>query len=131
MRLLLDTHILIWAAGNDPQLGSTARDLIADPSNEKLVSAVSILEVAIKRALKPRPATAVPMSAAELISWCEQADVTLLPVEPSHAAAVEDLPPLLGDPFDRLLVAQALQEPLRLLTRDRALAAYSDMVIVV
>lgn len=126
MRLLLDTHIALWALTDSPRLGDRARRLILSPANRVTVSAASVWEIAIKHA----PGRGdMPISGQEAIGYFEQAGYELLPVMPVHAAAVEDLPAHHQDPFDRLLIAQALAEPLRLLTRDPIFVRYSDTVI--
>ena len=101
--------------------------MIADPSNQVFVSAVNVWEVAVKRPLARR--TSPSISGEGAIAAFAAAGCTMLDVTAVHAAAVETLPRLHDDPFDRLLIAQALTEPLRLLTHDRALACYSDTVI--
>jgi PIN domain nuclease of toxin-antitoxin system len=128
MRLLLDTPVALWAITDDPRLSAPARKLIADPANAVMVSAASLWEIAIKHALARGD---MPISAMDAIGWFTESGYRLLDISPLHAAAVETLPALHNDPFDRLLVAQALAEPLRLLTRDRLVARYSDTIIVV
>jgi PIN domain nuclease of toxin-antitoxin system len=128
VKLLLDTHIALWAITDDPVLGDKATRLIGDPDNELFVSSVSILEIAIKRTRRPE---SLAISAEEVRRKLDAAGYRFLDVSAVHAAAVETLPLVHGDPFDRLLVAQALSEPLRLVTRDRAVAAYSDTIILV
>lgn len=128
MRLLLDTHIAVWMLTGNERIGTAARALIEDRHSRPVVSAVTILEIAIKHQLRPRE---MPMPPNHAIELCGAAGFELLPVHPTHAAAVGELPPIHGDPFDRLLVAQALAEPLRLVTRDRTVASYSDSIILV
>ena len=128
MRLLLDTHIALWALVDSPRLPSKARLLILAPDNEVVVSAASVWEIAIKHGLAKKN---MPVSGAEAKSWFTRAGYTLLPVTADHAALVEELPPHHADPFDRILVAQALDEPLRLVTHDPKVARYSDTVILV
>lgn len=128
MRLLLDTHVALWALSDDPRLSQRARALIADPANDVLVSAVSLWEIAIKHALGRGD---MPISGDQALDWFRQAGYALLPIAPDHAAAVEHLPDHHRDPFDRLLVAQAIAEPLRLLTRDPLVLRYGDMAIAV
>jgi PIN domain nuclease of toxin-antitoxin system len=128
MRLLLDTPVALWAITDDPRLSAPARKLIADPANAVTVTAASLWEIAIKHALARGD---MPISAMDAIGWFTESGYRLLDISPLHAAAVETLPALHNDPFDRLLVAQALAEPLRLLTRDRLVARYSDTIIVV
>jgi PIN domain nuclease of toxin-antitoxin system len=128
VKLLLDTQIAIWLVTASHRLSQKALGLVAGPSVDARVSAVTIWEIAIKHALaKP---TSPPFSGTAAIGHFTKAGLTLLDISPEHAAAVGTLPLLHGDPFDRLLVAQALTEPMRLLTADRKIAAYSDTVIL-
>jgi PIN domain nuclease of toxin-antitoxin system len=128
LRLLLDTHVALWALTDDPRLSRRARALIEDPANDVLVSAASVWEIAIKHALGRGD---MPISGDQALDWFRQAGYALLPIAPDHAAAVEHLPDHHRDPFDRLLVAQAIAEPLRLLTRDPLVLRYGDMAIAV
>jgi PIN domain nuclease of toxin-antitoxin system len=128
VRLLLDTHIALWALVDSPRLPAKARLLILAPDNEVVVSAASVWEIAIKHGLAKKN---MPVSGAEAKSWFTRAGYTLLPVTADHAALVEELPPHHADPFDRILIAQALDEPLRLVTHDPTVARYSDTVILV
>jgi PIN domain nuclease of toxin-antitoxin system len=128
VNLLLDTHVALWAIADSPRLSLAARDLLLAPGNAAWVSAASIWEIAIKHSLGRGD---MPVSGAEALRYFEQSGFRWLSVSPQHAAAVEQLAPHHGDPFDRLLVAQALTEPLRLLTHDATLAKYSDTVILV
>ena len=128
MRLLLDTHIALWAIADDPRLSDLARSLIDDPENTVMVSAATVWEISIKHALAR---SNMPSSGEEALGYFRSAEFGLLDITPIHAAAVETLPPLHGDPFDRILVAQAMTEPLRLLTRDAQVAAYGGMVLIV
>jgi PIN domain nuclease of toxin-antitoxin system len=125
MRLLLDTHIALWALADDPRLPPRARELIADEDNAIHVSTASVWEIAIKHTFQRGD---MPVSAAQALRWFRSAGYLLLDVKPEHAVAVEKLPLLHTDPFDRLLVAQALAEPLRLLTHDPAVARYSNAI---
>lgn len=129
MRLLLDTHIALWALVNDSRLPRRAVDLISDPANTVAVSAASIWEIAIKHALGRGGQNAMPLSGQKAMTLFAKAGYDLLPISPEHAAAVETLPALHADPFDRMLIAQALAEPMRLLTHDAALADYGGMVL--
>lgn len=128
MRLLLDTHIAIWALTGDRRLGKEATARIADPDNHVYVSAASIWEIAIKHA---QGRGAVPFSGQDALGYFAQAGYEWLDIRPEHAAATATLPPLHADSFDRLLVAQALVEPLRLLTHDQTLVPYSDTILLV
>jgi PIN domain nuclease of toxin-antitoxin system len=128
MRLLLDSHIAVWALLDDPRLSARARQLIAAEANEVWVSVASIWEIAIKHSLGRG---GMPFSGTAAIGHFRQAGFRLLDIRPEHAAATEALPPLHADPFDRLLVAQARTEPLHLLTHDTMIARYGDPVIEV
>lgn len=125
MRLLLDTQIALWALTDNPRLSVRARTLIKQSDNEIYFSAASVWEIAIKHRLARRD---MPVSGAEASKLFLEAGYQELPVTAIHAAATEQLPPNHEDPFDRILVAQALSEPLRLLTHDRQLPAYGECV---
>jgi len=131
VRLLLDTHVALWAIVDSPKLPQSARALIVDPANQVFVSIATLWEIAIKHALRGKGANAMPVSAAEACSHFLGAGYVLLPVETGHALELEKLAAHHGDPFDRLLIAQAQREPLRLLTHDAALGAYGACVAVV
>jgi PIN domain nuclease of toxin-antitoxin system len=131
MRLLLDTHIALWAIADSPRLSARARELIDDPDNEIAVSAATIWEISIKHALARGAPNDMPISGQEALGYFRDAGFSLLDITPGHAVCVEGLPPLHTDPFDRLLIAQALTTPLRLLTHDATVAAYSDLAIAV
>lgn len=121
MKLLLDTHLLLWAANDSQRLSEAARAAIADPANTLVFSVASIWEVAIKRALgRPDFRTDSRVLRRALI----ENGYEELPVLGTHAVAVEGLPPLHGDPFDRLLIAQATVEGVLLLTADPMVANY-------
>lgn len=131
MNLLIDTHIAIWATFNQARQPARARDLMTS-ADETWVSAASIWEISIKHALHGRRAdSSFQMAGTEALTEFERAGFYLLPITAAHAATVDTLPRHHGDPFDRLLVAQALAEPLRLVTADTALAAYGEIVILV
>ncbi len=127
MRILLDTHVLLWAASSPERLGDSQHDLTS--AEQRLISAASAWELAIKARLGKLEL------ATDVRSWMRRAVRELnaqpLSITAEHAGAVEDLPPVHRDPFDRLLVAQALQEGAVLLTADRRLLQYGDMVRVV
>lgn len=128
MRLLLDTQIVLWALTGSARLGVLAHELIADPVNDVYVSTASIWEISIKHALGRGD---MPVSGARAVELCAAAGYRELPIAWRHAAVVEILPPLHADPFDRILVAQAMAEPMRLLSRDAAVARYGAMVMAV
>lgn len=122
--MLLDTHLLLWALASPRRLGARARQLVLN--EEIFVSAASIWEISIKSAIGKLHA-----DPAEVLAALEPAGFRELPVTGAHAAGVARLPAHHRDPFDRLLVAQAIMEPMRLLTNDGALAAYGETVLVV
>jgi len=130
VRLLLDTHVALWAIIDDPRLGSAA-SLIADLDNTVLVSAISIMEISIKHARNSGAPHDMPISGTEALRLFQEAGYAMVPFAPRHAAALDLLPPLHKDPFDRALVAQALTEPFRLVTRDRVVASYSDTALLI
>lgn len=130
MRLLLDTHVAIWAIAKRLRLPPAIQDMIAEPANDVIVSAVTIWEIAIKHALSRGRPDGMPISSLEALTYFRDAGYHSLSISAEHCAAVEQLPPLHTDPFDRLLVAQSLSEPARLITHDPSLAAYSDTVIL-
>jgi PIN domain nuclease of toxin-antitoxin system len=126
LRLLLDTHVALWAITDSPRLSDAARALLIDPANEVWVSAVSVWEIAIKHGLGRGD---MPVSGEQALGYFRQAGYRLLAISPDHAAAVGGLPPLHADPFDRLLVAQALTEPFRLLTADDTVVRYGATIV--
>jgi PIN domain nuclease of toxin-antitoxin system len=125
MRLLLDTHILLWALAGDARLDATARGWIEDPGNLVLFSAASIWEIAIKSSLHKARFGVRP---AEIAEAARATGLTELPVSSRAAALVADLPLHHRDPFDRLLAAQAIDETVRLVTVDPLLAPYTELV---
>ena len=128
MQILLDTHIVLWALADDPALPDEARSLISDERNGLWVSAVSIWEISIKHSLSRSD---MPLSGKDALGYCQVAGYRWLDVRPEHAVAVEDLPRIHADPFDRLLIAQALMEPLKLLTHDVVIARYHPDILLV
>ncbi len=126
MNLLLDTHVALWAITDSVKLSVDARELISSPKTTVWISAASILEIAIKHGLGRGD---MPVSASDANRHFVASGYRFIAIEAEHAAAVETLPPLHQDPFDRILIAQALTEPLRLMTHDELVARYSDTVI--
>ena len=118
MRLLLDTHALLWWLTEPQRLNGRAYEAIADTFNEVFVSAVSGWEIAVKRALGKLRAP------DDLEAGVKEQGFTLLSLTSSHAERAGALPPHHGDPFDRMLVAQAQAEDLILVTRDRYIPRY-------
>jgi PIN domain nuclease of toxin-antitoxin system len=122
MNLLLDTHALLWFFWDDPQLSATAKALIEDPANRKLVSRASCWEIAIKVSigklnLGEPSGTFLPREVARNL-------FEILPITLDHATAVESLPLHHRDPFDRLLIAQAMREGIPLVTADPVFDSY-------
>lgn len=128
MRILLDTHLLLWAMAASRKLPKEARTYLLDKGNEVYYSAASLWEIAIKRGLSRDD---FQIDLRELITALHDSGLIELPISAAHAASVVDLPPIHKDPFDRLLVAQSIAEPLTLLTNDAVLADYWDGVKVV
>ena len=125
MRLLLDTHLLLWWVTDSRDLGREARALIADPYNAVFVSTVSLWEIWLKHSIgKLR----VPPNFDERLSG---ESFEILPLSGAHARKVAELPWLHRDPFDRMLVTQAAYEKLLLLTADKQLGEYGKMARVV
>lgn len=131
MKLLLDTHIILWRLTDSPRLPKRALQIIDEDAISINVSVVSIWEVAIKWAQRKGRANDMPMSGRDFLSELNQAMIRPMPIQPRHTAAVDDLPMLHGDPFDRLLLATARHEGMTLLTHDATLAAYGDFVLVI
>jgi PIN domain nuclease of toxin-antitoxin system len=131
VRLLLDTPVALWAVRNDPKLSARARSLIADLDNLVFVSVVTLWEIAIKYALRRGGPRDMLLSAPAAATFFDRAGFELLPVLPQHALAVAGLPLAHNDPFDRMLIAQARTEPLRLLTSDTAVASYGHGIELV
>ena len=125
MNLLLDTHILLWAAYEPARLSADARAMLTDPNNPLHFSVASLWEVAIKSALG-RPDFTV--DAAELRLGLVANDYDELPIESAHVLRLPTLPPLHADPFDRILLAQAMAEGHVLLTADAKVLAYGGPV---
>lgn len=123
MRLLLDTHVFLWSVADSPELPKKAKEAIRD-ADEVFVSAASLWEIAIKVGLGKLKA-----NPQDLVRAISGSGFTELPITALHAAQVETLPEHHKDPFDRLLVAQALTEPMHLLTADAQLKVYTDLVI--
>jgi PIN domain nuclease of toxin-antitoxin system len=125
VKLLLDTHLLLWAAGLPHRLSTAARTLLDDPGNDLLFSAANIWEIAIKRGLGRDDFRADPRV---LRRGLLDNGYVELAITGRHAASVELLPPIHKDPFDRLLLAQALAEGIVLITSDAVLASYPGPV---
>ena len=125
MTLLLDTHLLLWAAGNPGRLSSKAQNLLGDPATELMFSTASIWEVVIKSALGRDDFSVDPQ---RLRDGLVQNDYRELEIRSEHALVVGSLPPIHKDPFDRILIAQAQVENVTLLTTDDMVARYSGPI---
>ena len=123
MRLLLDTHALLWALAEPDRLDARAREALQDGRNEVLVSAASIWEIAIKRAAGKLRAP------DDLLDVIAASGFGTLAITAGHATLAGALPPNHRDPFDRMLVAQAQVESLTIVTRDQRLVAYDVDVL--
>jgi len=121
MKLLLDTHLLLWAAGHPDRLSAEARKIIDDSDNELLFSAASLWEVVIKRGLSRDD---FKVDARILRRGLLDNGYSEMPIVSDHVVAVESLPTIHKDPFDRLLAAQATVEGITLLTTDSLVAQY-------
>jgi PIN domain nuclease of toxin-antitoxin system len=128
VKLLLDTHLLLWAAGEPDRISTPGRALIEEPTNELFFSAVSLWEVAIKSGLG-RPDFRA--DASLLLRGLRDNGYIELSIAAAHAVGVEALPPIHEDPFDRLLIAQAKLEGMLLLTSDAVVAQYSGPIRLV
>jgi PIN domain nuclease of toxin-antitoxin system len=122
MRLLLDTQVFLWYISADPRLPTVFRDAIRDPANQVYLSVASVWEAVIKYSLGKLP---LPEAPAEYLPRQRQAhQITSLPIDEAALAHLAGLPALHRDPFDRILIAQALQHGLTLVTVDSAVRAY-------
>ena len=118
MQLLLDTHALIWWLVNNPTITDNAKDAIADPDNLVFVSAASAWEIAIKKSIGKL------QTPNDLAMQIKAKGFIPLSIDLNHALTVESLPLHHQDPFDRILIAQAIEEHLTIVTRDRKFSVY-------
>jgi len=128
VNILLDTHVALWAITDDARLKVRARKLIAAPQSQVWVSVASLWEIAIKHALGRGD---MPVSADRASRYFLDSGYELLAIDAEHVLQLAHLPAHHQDPFDRLIVAQALVEPMKLLTHDKTVARYSDTVVLV
>lgn len=122
---MLDTHLLLWAAGEPQRLPAKVRALLLAPANQLIFSSASLWEISIKNGLERSDFNVDPRRLWRMLLVNGYRE---LPVTSEHAVAVNNLPPLHKDPFDRILVAQARVEGLTLLTADKAVAKYGEGV---
>ena len=126
MKLLLDTHVILWAAGQPEKLLEPARSLLTMPENTLFFSAASIWEIVIKRGLGREDFKVDPDRLRKMLV---SNGYTELPITAEHALRIETLPLLHKDPFDRLLIAQARVEGMQLLTVDAAILQYGESTL--
>lgn len=127
MKILLDTHIFLWFISGDAQLSTDVRDAIRDPDNEVYLSAVSVWEAIVKYQLGKLPLPEHPET--YLPKQRDLHQIVSLSLDESSVAQLAKLPPLHRDPFDRMLICQALQKGLTIATVDGAIRAYSVSVM--
>lgn len=132
MKVLLDTHIILWALTDDEKLSEKARMIILSDENEIYYSTASIWEVSIKHALHPEH---MPLSGTQLSDYCQKANYQMLSIQDDHVYALETLrrakdAPTHKDPFDRILVAQAKAENMLFLTHDSLIPYYQEDCII-
>ena len=128
MRVLLDTHILLWMIGESRSLSASAMHVLADEANDLFFSSVSIAEVATKH---QKNAVLMPLSPDEVRLVAEECGVQEIAFNSQHAVALGTLPPLHRDPFDRMLIAQAKAEGFKIVSHDNRFPAYGNFVIAV
>lgn len=132
MKILLDTHIALWVIADTSKLSDEVIKLLEKESNEVFYSMVSVWEVAIKHIIKPEN---MPVSEEEFVRLCEDTGLTRLPIEAGHIFLLKTLSrpndaPKHNDPFDRLLIAQAKNENLVLLTHDSQFSYYGEKCVM-
>lgn len=132
MKILLDTHILLWTLSNDVRLSQKARKLIENTDNTIHYSIISLWEVELKRLAHPNE---MPISARELAGYCEQCDFLPVPIKKDHIFVLSDLKrlpdaPPHKDPFDRILICQASTENMIFVTHDSLLSCYEAPCIL-
>lgn len=132
MNVLLDTHILLWALGDDTRLSDRAREIILEPGNVIYYSVASVWEIAIKHALHPDN---VILSGKELSSYCQQAGFLPLDLRDKHVYSLEEIrrdknSPRHNDPFDRILLSQAKTENMSFITHDTLFQGYGESCVI-
>jgi PIN domain nuclease of toxin-antitoxin system len=123
---LLDTHTFIWFTENDSQLSETARQHIINIENPCYLSVASIWEIVIKQSINKLGFSKTPSAIEQL---CTSSNISLLDIKLEHLSALQNLPQIHSDPFDRLIVAQALSKNLTIITRDRSIPQYAIATI--
>lgn len=132
MKLLLDTHVLLWLFTNDSSLSDEARAMIGSSQNELYYSVASVWEVGIKYTIKP---SGMPITDEDFVAYCDRSGIKMLGIVPEHIFMLKSLKrekdaPIHKDPFDRLLIAQAKCEGMNFLTHDKLLPYYKEECIV-
>jgi len=128
MKLLLDTHLLLWAICDSKSLSKPARKLLTDEENDIYFSAASVWEIGLKHAKHPE---SMGISSAEARRYFLEMGYEELPIRAGHGIVAEDMPFLHHDPFDRIMIAQAKTEKMVFLSHDRMVAQYGEPVLVV
>lgn len=133
MKLLLDTHIALWAIANTARLSSEVISLLEAEGNQVFYSAASVWEIAIKHKIKPDN---MPISEEEFVRLCESTGFACLPVKPEHVFWIKTLTramdaPKHNDPFDRMLLAQAKCENLKFMTHDSLIPYYGEKCVMI
>lgn len=128
MKILLDTHIIIWAATESPKLPRSARNIILQPDNDIFFSTVSLWEIEIKRIARPNQ---LPFTTRDFSSYCKRAEYKLLNLNEKSIYMLSqltrpDTEPPHKDPFDRMLICQAMSEGMKLLTHDSLIKGYAS-----
>lgn len=126
MNLLLDTHVALWFISSSARLPADVSDMIEREDNRVFVSIASLWEIEIKKSLHRDQ---IPFSIEEILGYFLESDFSILSIELKHIAAVEHLPFYHRDPFDRLIIAQAVSENLSLISHDGKFPQYGDFVI--
>ncbi len=132
MKVLLDTHIILWALTDNERLPKKARSIILDAENEIYYSLVSAWEVAIKHSIHPNQ---IPVSEKEFLNYCNQAGYLQLPLQENHILSINSLhrtenAPKHNDPFDRMLISQAKSENIMFITHDSLIPFYNEPCIL-
>ena len=128
MRLLIDTHVLIWLMVGSSKLTNRCLDLLRSEGCELFFSTASLWEVALKHERKPDK---IPVAAEQVGRYCRECGIRQVPVRFEHVLKISELEKIHADPFDRMLVSQALVEGMKLVSHDEDVIAYGDAVIAV
>lgn len=128
MKILLDTHMIIWALTNSPKLPQKAKELLLQPENDIYFSVISLWEIEIKRLIKTGN---LPITAQETSDYCKQAGFKLIPLQENSIYKLQELfrsetEPLHKDPFDRMLICQAISNDMKFLTHDSLIKGYNS-----